>query len=960
VPAIAFPAGMRGAILAAMEARATEVLVGRQRELEELELTLEQARAGSGLTVLLAGEAGIGKTRLASELARRARAEGFEVLLGRSIDLVGTELPYEPLVEALRPLGELRRAAGSQLRVFEQTLGLLAERGAAAPVLLVLEDLHWADTSTLDLIAFLAHNLHDQQLLLLATYRADDPGSAERMRRFAGSVRRSGSAILLELAPLERGDLAALLAARAGAPVPAALTETIAARSEGNPFFAEELLAAARGGESPLPQGLRDLLLQRVTRLDAPTHDLLRLAATAGRDVGYPLLRAIAARPEHEVRESLRRAVEEGVLISEQATGSFRFRHALLAEAIYATVLPGEREELHARLAEELARSDAATPAELAPHWAAAGRSAEALAASIEAARQAQAVFGVSEALAHLERAIALWDAVPGAPDLAGLDLAELCTRAAELAGQSGAATRAVELARRAIELVGVEDPHRAARLHVILGEYLHETGSSNALIAAFERAVELVPADPPSRERAYSLGSLAGALMVARRYADSLPIGEQALALAREVDAREAEIRALTVLGGDLAYLGHGEEGVAHFRQALERAEGIGGIDLERAYVNFTDALTMLGRPRESARLGRAGLEALYRHGIESTLLVSNQIEALLAIGEWDEAERLSAAGLRRITSSFPHLLLTFRAAVEIGRGEFDAARAHLEAANATLPEDRELGLYDAHLADLALWERRWTDADAAIQDGLAQARQHEAAQIRLPLCAKGLRAQAEQAALARARRDADALRERLDRARKLLTVARRAAAEASAITPNVDGWRVLAEGEYGRVHGEARPERWADAAATWYRLERPPEAAYCRWRQAEALVSAGASRIEASAPLREAHAVAVRLGAKPLAEELERLAERARLDLAPPDTGSANATQDLEKILGLTAREAEVLKLVARGYTNREIAEALVISVKTAGVHVSNILRKLDAPNRREAAAIAHRVSP
>jgi DNA-binding NarL/FixJ family response regulator len=123
---------------------------------------------------------------------------------------------------------------------------------------------------------------------------------------------------------------------------------------------------------------------------------------------------------------------------------------------------------------------------------------------------------------------------------------------------------------------------------------------------------------------------------------------------------------------------------------------------------------------------------------------------------------------------------------------------------------------------------------------------------------------------------------------------------------------------------------------------------------------VAAGASRVEASVPLRDAHAVATRIGAKPLADELERLAERARLDLLAPDAGLADEKPDLEKILGLTPREAEVLRLIARGYTNREIAEALVISVKTAGVHVSNILRKLDAPNRLEAAAIAHRIAP
>jgi DNA-binding CsgD family transcriptional regulator/tetratricopeptide (TPR) repeat protein len=941
-----------------VQALASEGFVGRARELGQLERALNEAAAVRGGTVLVSGDAGIGKTRLAEEVATRARVDGFEVLVGRCLDLVGSELPYQPFVEALRP--RQGDAIGSQLRAFEETLEQLTDLTAAAPVLLVLEDLHWADTSTLDLVVFLAHNLDDRRALLLATYRADELASAEGMRRLADGVRRSGSALVVELGPLEREELAALLDARAGV-LPSALTDAIFARSEGNPFFAEELLAAAgdRGGE--LPRGLRDVLLQRVARLDRTTQGLLRLAAAAGRDVGYPLLRATTALPERDVRESLRRAVEHGVLVPEQATGSFRFRHALLAEAIYATLLPGEREELHARLADELARSGAASPAELAPHWAAAGRSAEALAASVEAARQAEAVLGLAEAHAHLERALALWHAVPDAAELAGLDLAELCAWTAERASQVGAATRSVELARRAIELVGAEDLHRAALLHVRLGEYLYEIGSNDAGLGALERAVELVPAEPPSPERAYSLASLAGGLMVAWRHAESLPLGEQALALARGVGAREAEVRALTVLGNDLAYLSRGEEGLAHLRQALQLADEIGDHwGLERAYVNLTDALTMLGQFRESARVGQAGLEVMGRYGIDRTLLVTNRIEALLAIGDWDEAERLSAAALRGITSSFRYVLLIVRADVEIGRGEFDAARAHLEAARATLREDRLVGLYDACLADLALWERRWTDADAAIHEGLAQARQREAAQIRVRMCAKGLRAQAELAALARARRDPDALRDRLAEARKLLAAARRAAAAAAAVTPNAAGWLGLAEAEHGRARGQARPEHWAAAATTWEQLERPPLAAYCRWRQAEALVAAGAPRIDTTVPLRKAHAVAARIGAEPLLRELELLAERARLELAPPDAEPAHAKQGMEELLGLTAREAEVLTLVARGFTNREIAAELVISVNTAGVHVSHILRKLDAPNRREAAAIAHRLAP
>jgi DNA-binding CsgD family transcriptional regulator len=942
-----------------MEARAGEVFIGRARELGELARALEATRGGRGTTALVAGEAGIGKTRLACELARRARDAGFDVLLGRSIDLVGTELPYQPFVEALRPLGELGRAAASQLVVFERTLALLSDRAAARPVLLVLEDLHWADTSTLDLVVFLAHNLADRRVLLLATYRADERPSTERMRRLADGVRRSGAALALELGRLANDEVTALLVARADALPPAALTEAIVARAEGNPFFAEELLAGGGDDAGELPRGLRDLLLQRVARLDRPAQSVLRLAAAAGRDVSYPLLRALAGQPEGDVREWVRQAVEHGVLLVDRATGSFRFRHGLLAEAIHATILPGEREELHARLADELARGSAAAPAELAPHWAAAGRSADALAASVEAARQAEAVFGLTEARAHLERALALWPAVPYPADLVRLELADLCSWAAELAGQTGAASRAIELARQAIELVGEGDVLRAASLHERLARYLHASGRGDAALAALRRAVELVPAQPPSPERAQALAALGSGLNLAWRYEESCRSCLQALALARAVESRAAELRALVVLGVDLAYLGRGDQGLAQLSLALRLAqESADPVALERAYVALSDVLMLLGRPRDSAHLAEAGLDVLRPFGRDHSILVANWVEALVASGEWDQADRVSAAAVRAITASYPHQSLITRAQLEIGRGDFDAARAHLDPASNTVRDDPAVATYHGFVAGLALWERRWTGADEAVRGGLERARSRDTAQIRVWLCAKGLRAQAELAALARARHDTHAARDSLSRANALVGDARRAAAEAT--TPNAAGWRALADAEHERARGVARPELWSGAADAWDRLERPPLATYCRWRQAEALVAVGAPRAEATAPLQAAHAVAARIGAKPLLRELELLAERARLDPTPPNQEPPHARQRLEELLGLTPRESEVLTLVARGLTDREIAARLVISVKTASVHVSHILRKLDAPNRLEAAAIAHRVAP
>jgi DNA-binding CsgD family transcriptional regulator/tetratricopeptide (TPR) repeat protein len=975
-----------------MAAWANTALVGRLPELERLEEHLRQAAAGRGGTVLVAGDAGIGKTRLVTELGARARAAGAQPLVGRCIDLVGAEVPSLPVAEALRPLtaredvgtmlasarelrwllpatvpGEepTRRRGGtprSQLGLLEELLALLDVAAASEPVVLVLEDLHWADTSTLDLVALLAHNLAGRRVLLLGTYRADELPAEHRLRRLATGLLRAGVATRLELGPLGREELEALLQNRAPPRLPPAVTEAIVTRSEGNPFYAEELLAVAGQGGVDLPHVLRDLLLQRIARLDRTTQEVLRVAAAAGRDVPYAVLAAVVDLPEGELRQALRAAVDHGVLVADQAAGTFRFRHALLAEAIYVTLLPGEREELHARLAAELARSPRPMAAELAQHWAAAGRAPEALAASVAAAREAEAVFGLAEAAQQLERALGLWDLVPGAAELVGLDLAAPLEWTAEVVDSTGAGPRAVELTRRAIALV--DDPVRAALLHESLGRFLGASGSYEAALAAFRNAVDLVPAEPVTPERAHVLAGLGNALMLGWRHDQSRVVCEQALELARQVGARRSEFRALAVLGVDLAYLGRTGEGLDRLWEALQLAEDSGAPqDLGRAYILLTDVLTMLGRPRESVQLAATGIALARRHGREhgtDIVLVVNLIEALTDLGEWEEADRVGTDAIRAGGSQWPDQRLVARAALDVGRGDFDRARADLQAALATVHEDkRGRPAFDMTRAELALWERRWDDAERAVGEGLRRLPAQEAALLWVRLCAQGLRAQAELAALARARRDRDGLTDRLRRALELLGAAREAAVEAAAVTPTAAAWRAVAEAEHDRARAQPNPASWEEAAAAWEALQRPPVVAYCRWRQAEALVAAGeGARADAAVPARAAYAVAQRLGARPLQQELERLAQRARLDLAPPGE-PANQASGLAELLGLTPREAEVLGLVARGYTNRQIAAALVISVKTASVHVSHILDKLDARNRVEAAAIAHRLT-
>ena len=434
--------------------------VGRETELARLEQALDGATAGRGATALIAGPAGIGKTRLTDELAERARRRGATVLTGRCIDLVGASLPYFPLVEALRPLrgtrildglqelsrvmpGSLlaptafRNGSESQLHMFEEVRTALERLSAPAPVVLVLEDLHWADGSTIDLLAYLAHAVREGRVLIVATWRRDAMRNDAPVHRLASGLRRRRVAFTVELGPLSRDQLATLVARMSDEPLRPELVESVCTRAEGNPFFAEELIAAALRDGPELPELLQDALLADFERLHAPTRTVVRFAAAAGRAVSPAVLTAAVPLREAEIVDALREAVEQGLLVPDRATRRYRFRHALIAEAAYATLLPGEREDVHERLARALA-TDGARAGELAEHWIAARRPEEALTASLEAAREAEAVSGLSEALRHLERVLDLWDHVPGAEMVAGVAMPTLLSWAGELAGGSG------------------------------------------------------------------------------------------------------------------------------------------------------------------------------------------------------------------------------------------------------------------------------------------------------------------------------------------------------------------------------------------------------------------------------------------------------------------------------------------------------------------------------------------
>src|SRR4051794_38063442 len=413
-------------------------LIGRTSELQQLEAALADASTGRPSLAFVAGDSGVGKTRLLTELVRRAPESGATGLSGDAGELGEGELPYPPLVSALRPLArdgdpppdaldpraraELARLlpglagaapadggsdAPAQGRLFEAVLALLDGMGAEAPVVLALEDLHWADPSTRAFVAFLARSLCRERVLVVATYRLDELHRRHPLRPLLAELERDPNVRRVVLPPLSRDELAAALEDILGAPPDTDLLDRLYARSEGNPLFMEELLAAGLEGRGALPETLRDALMVRIERLSEPAQELLRALA-----VGQRLDDEMLAEAVQLDRATLRNALRETVaahLVVAQADGRYAFRHALLREVVEDDLLPGERNELHRALANALEDRTVAGPenaqllAGIAHHYAAAGDQPAALAASVRAAAAAEAVHAHGEAAALLE-----------------------------------------------------------------------------------------------------------------------------------------------------------------------------------------------------------------------------------------------------------------------------------------------------------------------------------------------------------------------------------------------------------------------------------------------------------------------------------------------------------------------------------------------------------------------------
>jgi ATP/maltotriose-dependent transcriptional regulator MalT len=978
--------------------------VGRTEELARLRELLARAADGQPLVVLIGGEAGVGKTRLTDQLAATASEHGVRVLRGGCVPLGEGGMPFAPVTEALRGLardldpGELEAVAGpartelgrllpdlawggeapagaagaGQGRLFELLLGVVERLAAAAPLLWVMEDLHWADRSTRDLVAFLAAYLRSGRVLVVLTFRSDELHRLHPLRGLLAELARNRRVRRLELARFTRAELAEQLAGLLGADPPARLVQDIYARSEGNPFFAEELVLAGGGaGPAALPPSLQEVLLTRMLRLGHRTQQLLGVAAAAGPGVTQPLLAAVTGMAEADLLDGLREAVDQQVLLPEPGGEGYVFRHALVAEAVYGELLPGEHVRLHTALAHALeggresAGPSATRAALLAHHWSAAGDQPRALSASIAAAAAAERVYAFAEAQLQLERALRLWDRVPDAEAVAGMDRVALLSRCAEAAYAAGDPARAAQLLREALPLVDeARQPQRAGMLHEQLARCLRWLGDPDALHEQ-QKAVRLVGPEP-SVERARVLGSLALYLAVVDRFAEAREVAEEAAAIAAQVGARAEEANARSALGNALIHLGDADAGLAEQAAAVRLAREAGeAVVMGRATVNHSDGLLATGCWEQAATVALDGIQEARRLGLTRSYgglaLACNATEALVALGRWDQAEQVSRQELE-VASSDAILvpLLVLRASLELGLGDLDAAEALLQAARrllpAPIPEPQMAGPLFAGLAELALWRGDPEQARALVAEAvpLVAASPRYAA----PVYGLGLRVEADRAELARARRPgevapddgtATTLLERLDQA---------ATGPAAASLPELAAWHATALAERTRQQGPSDPAAWAAAVTAWERLGQPYRVAYACFRQAEALMGAGGDRAAAAEALRRAAEITRRLGARPLDAEVTALAQRARLDLARPVAAPETGPATPAGRLGLTSREAEVLALVAAGRSNRQIAQELFISPKTASVHVSNILAKLGVHTRVEAAAVAHRL--
>ena len=974
------------------------LFVGRESERAELIGALEAAIAGLTQFVVVGGEAGVGKSRLVAELVREARVREVRVLSGQCVQLGTDGLPFAPLVDALRVLARsmpreefdraLGPARGALLRLLpnlepqpddvpvgpivqgsqllELVLGMVERLAEAGPVLIVLEDLHWADQSTLDLLAYLVRALREVPVLVVGTFRSDELNRRHPLRSLLLAWERGRTARNLSLARFDRGEVSHQLGAILGSDAEPGLVDTVFERSEGNAFLVEEMLGIvlAGGDATALPESLRDVLLSRVDGLGPEAQRLLSTAAVGGTWVSEKLLLAVSGLDEAAAFTGLREAVEQHLLVVDEAGRGYSFRHTLARDAVYDDMLPGERGRLHAAYGEalstrpELAGDDRGTlSADLAHHWYVALDLPKALGASVEAASRAQERFAPAEALRQLERALQIWPRVPDAEAITGIDHVEVLRRAARVASDVGEIQRTLTLVAEALDELGEDgDPERRALLLERQGTALHQAGRTAQGIEALRRAADLLPTDGSTEAWLAVFLELSSALFRTGRWEEANEMAVRAAAAAEAAGAERALVEAQLILAIVRMLNGDPEGGLELGRSTIDRALALGHTTAAmRSYINLSDTLERLGRSAPAAELAGEGRSLAERSGYARStgaFLAGNEAESLMRLGRYDEAAQLTSAKLASDPEGvFAATLLDVRSQVAVHQGRYDDARQDVARARGLVGDQAELQ-YTRAFAVTEAQLRIAAGDEAAALAGLRSELDSTDTEVRYDWMLLSLAYRAH-AILAQKARDRGQQPPPLD------PVFGRAFDELAAESDSQRAWRATSAADAHRAVGDPDPDAWDDVAERWRLLQRPYEEADALLRAAEIRALTG-DRAVAERTARAAHLLASGLGADPLTREIEALARNARLDLAAKQASTQPAESGPDELdrFGLTQREREVLAMVADGHTNPQIAKLLFISPKTVSVHVSNVLAKLGVTSRVEAATMAQRL--
>ncbi|WP_434093041.1 helix-turn-helix transcriptional regulator [Streptomyces lasiicapitis] len=994
------------------------VFVGRSAELTALGEALSRADAGEPRALFVGGEAGVGKTRLIQEFLGRAAAGGAVVALGGCVEVGADALPYHPVSTALRSLrrqlgaeldaavagqeGELARLlpelgemdrgrleTDGRARLFELTVRLLERLAADRTLVLVLEDLHWADRSTRELLSYLLRALTDSRLLIVATYRVDDLHRRHPLRPALAEYERLHTVTRLELLRFDRAEVRRQLAAIRGEAPPEQVLDRIFDRSEGNAFFVEELACSIlEGSPGGISDSLRDLLLVRVEALPDEVQRVVRIAAEGGSEVEFPLLATVTGLAEDELIATLRTAVAAAVLQPCAEDESFRFRHALMREAVAGDLLPSERSRLSRRYAEALESDPSLVRSEeragrLAGYWFDARDPARALPAVIAAAAAARGRHAFAEQHQLLERALELWDDTPEelrrrtmrqgvddglcpaiSPDTAGdfVDLLAAITVAARLAGER---ERALAICKRALRKLegapspssrprpGEGDPLRAAWFWTERHRLMRALSRSDGW-DEIGHAQELVKGLPPSVVHAEVLTNAAYWYAVHQPGPTALEIAQQAVELCRLTGAETTGLAAQHTLAWLIMDSGDLEAGLELARDVCASELAPDNTDVVlRGYGNLSTALHGIGRFAEAVEVAEEGTALAERHGLPdiASFVDGNLAESLAQLGRWADADAVldRALGRRGVSARTRGQVAEQRAELALVRGVYDDTRRFLaESAGwptGPYPEPQHTLTVAKFAIALAAADGRILDVrsllEAEVGEGIPSGHQRYG----WPLLYEAAAAEARARGLAVSEVGREAAVERI----------RKGMAGQPQSAPLWAAQALMVEAELLTAEGRDATARWTEAVTAAEQLEAPMLLATARSRLAEALIVQGGdgSREAAGELLRQAEAVAREVGAAPLETEITVLAGRARIPLRQAEGEAAPPPA-----LGLTVRERDVLRLVAAGRSNRQIAEELFISPKTASVHVSNILAKLGASGRGEAAAIAHRL--